>query len=99
MIIEPYEQFRFFVSSEDSPKNRHLVDLTWYKGNGCCDCFDFIAKHKPRLEAVPYPKPDYSNLTYRCKHIIAVHAVIGAKLIYDAVQQNKAILTAGHQVS
>jgi hypothetical protein len=67
------EPSRFFVPSQAPARGdlKYLVDLSEYRGNGWCGCWDFEFRRQPRLERGAAPG------TERCKHIRKVLALVG----------------------
>lgn len=65
--------FRYWVISEEDPRNRYLVDLTARDGHGACQCIHFETVCDPNLreigDRVSYRRKD--PWVTECKHIAA----------------------------
>lgn len=62
------EPFRFWVQSS-AGRERYVVDLASYNGNGKCTCKDFAVRGEPDVSRL--------SANYRCKHLWMALAHVG----------------------
>lgn len=60
------EVLRYQVESWEDPEHPHTVDLSLNKGNGACDCRDFITRRGP---AIKEGKRLFTRAT-SCRHVL-----------------------------
>lgn len=60
------EVLRYSVESWTDPAHPHTCDLSLNKGNGACDCRDFVTRRGPAIKA---GKPLFTKST-SCRHLI-----------------------------
>jgi hypothetical protein len=70
MKVIPYEDCRFFVTSETDPEKRYLVDCAEMK----CDCINFQTRIGPRRA---------QGEKVMCKHMLAVTYWLGFRVMKD----------------
>lgn len=82
----PYDRLRYMVPSARDPKEKHLVELDAYLGNGACVCMHFSCRCEPLLRRAISPREAVEkkliklkenrqvNDALRCEHILTARS-------------------------